>query len=1204
MANEAADSLRSKAYAKIVDLVCEGEIQGLVDGDKSIFLNGTPLQNNDGSYNFSGLAVDSRTGSQGQPYISGFPSVESDHAVNLEVKTTASIVQTITNPTVNAARVTIFVPSLSSMDSTTGDISGTSVNFAIDVQSNGGGYVEKINDTISGKASSKYSRAYRIELTGSAPWDIRVRRITADATTQYLQNKTYFGSYTEIIDAKLRYPNSALVAVRFDAAQFQSIPARSYDVKLLKVKIPSNYNPTTRAYTGLWDGTFTTAWTDNPAWCFYDLLTNARYGLGNNIAAGQVDKWTLYTIGKYCDELVPNGFGGTEPRFTCNAYIANRGDAYKVIQDMASVFRSMVYWASGTITMSQDAPSDPVAIFTNANVVDGTFTYSGSGQKARHTVALVRWNDPSNDYKQAVEYVEDRDGISRYGYIETDVTAFGCTSRGQANRVGRWMLYSERLETDSVSFKVGLEGAVARPGHVIKIADKERAGARQGGRVVSATYNTITVDNAPDTPIGGTIYVVSPDGSILTGTVSAAAGTTLTVSSAFSTIPQTNSTWVLSTTAVAAQTFRVVSVVESEQGLYEISAISHNPDKYAAIENNLTLETRDITNFNALTATPTNLTASESLYLYQAEVRVKVSASWDQVNLASGYRVDWSKDGGNYTTTTVTNNDFELLNITPGVYRFNVWSINSLGKLSNNYATFPLTVYGKTLPPGDVTGFSNVIDPNIGVTLRWDANTDVDLFAYEVRQGADWDSSVSLGQIKGTSFPISSLPTGSTTFWIKALDTSGIYSANPVSQTITISAASAPTVTGTFVGPNYVMSWASVAGTLATQNYEIRYGASWAAGTVVGNIQTTTYTLRVDWSGTRTYWIAAKDAVGNYGAPGNVAAIVAVPSAPSSIIPQVIDNNVLLQWSESSATLPIDHYEIRKGSTWASATVIGPVSARFTTVFESASATYTYWVAGYDTAGNEGTPASVSAQVNQPPDYQLQADYNSPLNGTLNNAFKEDGTVVLPFDTTETWASHFTSRSWTTIQNQISAGFPYYIEPSSTAGYYEEIIDYGSVFAASKITATLSSTVISGTPAVTCTISVRKLSTDPWTDYPGLSSVFTTDFRYAKIKYAIASSGGDDILQITGLNVRCDVKLRNDAGMLTANSADSGGTTAYFTIPFVDVQSITVTPKGTSACYAIYDFVDAPNPTSFKVLVFNNSGTRITADVSWSAKGV
>lgn len=1108
-------TLRSRAYARVLDLVSEGEIEGLADGAKSIYLNGTPLQNADGSFNFQNVTYDNRAGTNSQTHIPGTSAIENETNVNTEVTNATALVRTVSNAEVDAVRVTISLPSLYFQNSQ-GDLEGQSVQIAIDVQPSGGSYTQVLTNTISGKTTSKYQRSYRVPLAGTGPWNVRVRRVTSDATNIRLQNKTFWDSYTEIIDSKLRYPNSALVSVRFDASAFSGVPTRAYDLKLKKIQVPVNYDPATRAYTGAWNGTFKTAWTDNPAWCFYDLMTNSRYGLGEFIDPAQVDKWALYSIGQYCDELVDDGFGGQEPRFTCNLYLQGRNEAYKVVQDLASCFRSMVYWASGSLTLSQDAPGDPVALFTQANVVDGAFSYSGSAAKARHTVALVTWNDPADLYAQKVEYVEDQDAIARFGVVQTEVVAIGCTSRGQAARVGRWLLYSERYESETVTFQTGIEGATARPGQVIKVADASRAGARRGGRIRSATTNSITLDAAAN--LGGTgwtIYAMLPDGTVGEAQVASASGNLVNLSTALPAAPQAGAQWIMSASTVEAQTFRVLTVTEQDGGLVEITALKHDPDKYNAVENGLVLQPRDITELTPVPDAPSDLVVGESLYTYQAEVRAAVNIGWGNVQGASTYRVQWSKDGGNFSEAITSVSDYDVLDITPGEFVIRVYSIGATGKESPTYAEATITALGKTAPPANVANLASSIDKDIGVTLTWDKVADLDLDVYEIRQGSSWNTATLIGQVKATVYTLGYIPPGTQTYLVKSLDTSGNYSTNAAAITVSLSA------------------------------------------------------------------------------PSSV-----------SLTQEAIDNNVLLRWTASTASLTIRHYQVRRGSTWAGATEIGTVAGRFTTYFETVAGTFTYWVAAVDLAGNVGTPTPVTALVSQPPDYQLKFNEDSVFGGTKSNMAAFEGNFLAPSDTTETWASHFTSRGWNTPQDQISAGFPVYAMPSAASGSYEELVDYGGVLPSTKVSATLSYVTDVGTVTVTPTISVRKLTTDPWTNYAGLSSVFVTDFRYVKVRFDFSAPGNDDFITITGLNIRMDAKLKNDAGFGAANAADSGGTTVNFNVTFVDIESITVTPSGTAARIAVYDFVDVPNPTSFKVLLFDTAGTRVSGGFSWSVKGV
>lgn len=1349
---EAPDSLRSKAFAQVVDLLCEGEIEGLVDGLKSVYLDETPIQNADGSSNFTGVTLVTRNGSQDQAYIPGFSAAEAETGVGVEVKASASVTRTINNANADAVRVRISVPALTYQNPSNGDLSGTSVTYQIHLQTAGGGFVPQLvgfaynstgtqvvsstqarittsgygvravfgfqvggnatgtlaveykpvasgtwttmgtisitggfchlgsispgfpnrtslssgflgtvsfggfacagiaaggpvngsvtigtpalplgtydlrvvptnltvsgcsgvqrligdpNATISGKTTSRYERVHRIPLSGNGPWDVRVVRITADSASATLNNKTFWESYTEIIESKLRYPNTAIVGVKIDSSQFQRVPNRGYDCKLLKIRIPTN--ATVRAdgslsYSGSWDGSFQVAWSSCPAWCFYDLLTSERYGCGRDIPVELVDKWAIYSISQYCNALVPNGFGGTEPRFSCNIYIQNREEAYKVLQDMASIFRGMSYWSAGLVTAVQDAPSDPVMLYTPANVIEGQFTYQGSSLKTRHTVAIVSWNDPSDMYRAKQEYVENAAAIAKYGVISTDVVAVGCTSRGQANRVGRWLLYSEQLETETVTFRCGMDSALVRPGQIVQVADPVRAGKRMGGRVASASTTSVTVDVLPTFTLPATLWVMLPNGSTESRPVQGLNGNIVTVSSAFSAAPAAQSVWMLETTALEPQLFRVMSVAETDGSQYEVTALAHNPGKYGFIENNLTLEQRSITALNVVPTAPTTLTLSETLYRYQATVRSKINASWLGVDGVNRYRVDWNRDGGNFTSVTTQNTDYELLDTTPGTYIVRVYSLGANGKPSGTYIQQTINALGKTAPPADVTGFATVLDPDIGLTLTWSPVADLDLQGYEIRQGSTWATASFVALVSATSFKIGTIASGSTTYLIRALDTSGIYSANAASVTQSIAAAGAPTVSAAFAGPNVILTWNAVRGDLVTAGYEIRYGASFAAGVSLGTVQATTFTTKAAFSGTRQFWVAAVDIKGNVGAAGQVSATVQLPAAPT-INAQVIDNNLLFRWNDVTATLPIDYYELRKGATYASAEVIGSKQGLFTSVFETASGTYTYWVTGVDAAGNYGTPGSISAQVSQPPDYVLKYNQNSTFAGTKTNILGTAAGQLLGVNTTETWTTHFTSRGWNTPQDQINAGYPVYAMPSTTTADYVETIDYGTVLGGTRVTATLTQQQLTGSTTVTPTISLSTNGTT-WTDYAGLDTVFGAAFRYFRIRYDFSSTGGDDLMLLTGLNIRLDSKLKNDSGTGTANAADSGGTTVNFNVAFVDVESISVTPLTTSAVIAVYDFVDVLNPTSFKVLLFNTSGTRVSGNFSWSARGV
>jgi predicted phage tail protein len=883
VAQEAPDSLRSKAYARVVDLVCEGEIEGLVGGLKSVYLDDTPIQNSDGSYNFTGVTLEARTGTQQQSYIPGFSSVENEVSVGVECKNGQPVVRSITDPDVDAVRIKVSIPTLTLQDTTNGDLNGTSVSYAIDLQARGAGYVQILQDTVSGKTSSRYQRSYYVPLSGTGPWDVRLRRITADSTQTSLQNKTFLESYTEVIESKLRYPNSALMALRVDASQFTSIPRRSYDLKLLRVRIPSNYFPETRSYAGVWDGSFKVAWTDNPAWCFYDLVTNTRYGLGNYIPESQVDKWALYRVAKYCDELVPNGLGGYEPRFTCNLYLQTREQAYKVVQDMASVFRGMAYWSGGAITVTQDAPQDPVYQFTAANVVDGEFAYQGSSAKARHTVALVSWVDPDDFYRQKVEYVEDLAGIARYGVVQADVVAMGCTSRGQANRVGKWLLYSEQSESEIITFRTGLEGSVVRPGDVIKVADASRGGMRLGGRIAAASTVSVTLDQ--DLPAGSwRISVVLPTGVVEERQVGSLSGRTVGVTSAFSMTPQVGAIWVLSSTLVEAQLFRVVQVAESEPGIHEITALAHNPSKYAAIEQGLALQPRAITVLSTTPSAPTGLTVTESLYRVKDQALVLIQLGWEQVFGALEYQATYRVNGGNAVTLPkVSSTYLEIRNAEAGDYVFTVRAVGLSGKLGNS-TSLSQSILGKLQPPDDVQDFV-VLRRTTDLLLSWSANTDADLSGYEVRVGTGWDSAVLVGQTAGTQLVHDQSESGQYNYHIRAFDTSGKYSQHVTTFQLTLLAPSSVRQFDVVQSANRLeFRWLPNPEPEVVA-YELREGGAWDTSIFIAEVKSSSFTLPSGFDGERKFWIKAIASPGIYSEEATfVSTVVAQPQNANLLV--------------------------------------------------------------------------------------------------------------------------------------------------------------------------------------------------------------------------------------------------------------------------------------------------------------------------------
>ncbi|WP_320535269.1 host specificity protein J [Robbsia andropogonis] len=785
-ATEASDTLSSTANAQILDLISEGPCYGPANGTigASTYLNDTPLQNADGSYNFNVASEDYRVGTIDQDYISGFDTSASEVTVGVELKAVTPWVHTVTNLALDALRVTLSVNALSQQDQKSGDINGYRVAYQVQLSVDDGAFSAVIDTAFDGKASSTYTRSHRIDLKGAVShYTIRVVRTTADATTSFIQDTTNIVSYAELVDAKLRYPMSALVAFAVDATEFSTVPTRSYDWKGLLIKYPSNYDPDTRTYAGTWDGTFITGWTDNPAWIFYDLVLNSVYGLGRWIDASMVDRYSLYSIAQYCDVFVSDGAGGTEPRFRCNCYIQTRADAYKVLQDLASVFRGMAYWANSSVTATADMPFDPAYIYTQANVVDGKFKYVGSSLKTRYTVALVTWNDPDNAYQQAVEYVEDADGVARYGINKAETIAFGCTSRSQAQRVGQWTLITSRYETNTVTFSTGLDGTVAMPGQIIEIADAGRAGRRMAGRIRSVTSITqITVDRAmPEATVGDTLTLMLPSGKAETQTIQAIDGQTFTTVSPYSVLPVSGAVWLVESATVQSQLFRVSSVKDQGGITFEITATQHEPSKYAVVDDGAAFDLRPVSDSTVnVQAAPTGITVSQYVIVDQGIAKTNMTIAWQAPKNAVAYTVQWRRGSGDWVTAGTTGGtSIDVQGIYTGQYLARVRAVNGIGIASPYGYSVLTTLAGKTGEPPSVAALTATTDQVLAIDIGWSFPSGADDTAYTelyYSKTSGFDSASQLGMY---SYPTNSaqllnLASGSRLFfWARLVDTSG-----------------------------------------------------------------------------------------------------------------------------------------------------------------------------------------------------------------------------------------------------------------------------------------------------------------------------------------------------------------------------------------------------------------------------------------------
>lgn len=580
---EAKETGRSKQLIKIVEIISEGEIEGLADGLKSVYFNNTPVQNKDGSFNFNNVQIEGRVGSQVQDVIAGFNTSEKEISVGTQVKKNLPITRTVTDDKVSRLRLTIGVQSLFKQEEN-GDTNGAKVDLIITIGS------RTYPVTINGKYSSQYLQQHTFDNLPPVPFTVKVERVTEDSQTQRLQNGTIWSSYTEIIDTEFTYPNTALIGVKFDSEQFSSIPTRTYDVLGIKVQVPSNYDPYTRQYTGMWDGTFKLSWTDNPAWVLYDIIIHKRYGTGwEDLPAFTADKWTLYQIAQYCDQLVPDGFGGQEPRFTCNLYKTEQSLAYEFFSNLCSIFRAVQVWQGQQLTFIMDRPADPVWTYTNANVEKGEFNYTYSAKKSRHNAIQVEYADKDNAYERAIEYVSDDESIRKNGLNVKKITAFGCTSRGQAHRTGLWLLQTEKLETKTVSFTVGAEGLMHVPGDIIKVADTYYAGTNVGGRVLSVNGKKVTLDR--EISVNGNSYFsyINAQAKHQDIKIVSAKGAEVTLDQEPAGL-EAYGVWSLSTQQVTSQLFKAISVKEETKGKYTITALQHEPQKEAIVDNGAKFE--------------------------------------------------------------------------------------------------------------------------------------------------------------------------------------------------------------------------------------------------------------------------------------------------------------------------------------------------------------------------------------------------------------------------------------------------------------------------------------------------------------------------------------------------------------------------------------------------------------------------------------
>ncbi|WP_426234711.1 host specificity protein J [Pseudomonas sp. TWP3-2] len=717
---EASDSLRSTNLAKLLIAVGEGEFDS-VPTDYDIYLDNTPIRDASGNYNFPNVRWDWRSGSVDQTYIPGIPSVENETSLNVELRSDAPWVRSITNTQLSAVRIRLAWPALQRQDDE-GNVGGYRVEYAIDVATDGGAYQQVLVDAADGKTTTRYERSRRIDLPDATTgWQIRVRRLTPNQNSNKIADTMLIAGYTEVIDAKLRYPNTALLYIEFDAEQFTNIPAVTVKCKARRWMVPSNYDPIQRTYTGTWDGSMKSAWTNNPAWITYGVCTEDRFGLGKRIKPFMVDKWELYRIAQYCDQLVPNGLGGIEPRFLCDMNLQGKADAWSLLRDIAGIYRGMTYWAQGQLVMQADMPraQDFDYVFTRANVIDGKFSYGSASAKTRYTRALVSYDNPANNYDTDVIPFADLALQRRYGDRPTELSAIGCTRASEAQRRGKWAILSNNQDR-TVSFKTGMEGVIPLPGHIIPVADSLLAGREVGGRISSASGRVVTLDRDTQAKAGDRLIINLPGGRAEGRTVQSVNARAVTVTTNYSEPPIAQLQWALDADDLAIPLYRVLRTRRTTEGDFEISALQYEPSKFAYIDTGARLEERSISVIPiTVVPAPASVSLSSTSSIVQGLAVATMTISWPAVPGAVGYDVEWRKDSGNWIKlqrTGMTNVD--VVGIYAGAYVARVRAVSAFDITSPWRNSILTNLKGKQgLPPA--LSYLTATPLIFGIYLKW-----------------------------------------------------------------------------------------------------------------------------------------------------------------------------------------------------------------------------------------------------------------------------------------------------------------------------------------------------------------------------------------------------------------------------------------------------------------------------------------------------
>lgn len=745
---EQPNDLISVAKAKVLVALGEGELAGGLTG-QNIYLAGTPILNADGSENFPGIKWEFRPGTQAQTYIQGMPGSENELSLNSTVVNSVTPwTKSLTNTQLSAVRLRIKWPSIFKQKDN-GDLVGNTINYAIDLQTDGGTWQTVLDTSVSGKTTSGYERSHRIDLPAAhTGWTIRLRKITEDANSAKVGDVMTIESYTEVIDAKFRYPNTALLYLEFDSTLFSgSIPQISCEPRGRVIRVPDTYDPETRTYTGTWEGNFKWAWSNNPAWVFYDVVTADRFGLGERLTAENIDIWTLYQVAQYCDQEVPDGKGGngTQPRYLCDVYVQNRNDAFTVLRDFAAIFRGLTYWGGDQLVAMADMPRDVDYIYTRANVIDGRFTYSSSTAKSRYSTALVSWSDPANQYADAMRPVFESDLVARYGVNQLEITAIGCTREAEADRKGRWGILTNNKDR-ICTWAVGLDGNIPQPGYIVAVADELLSGKVMGGRISEVNGRALTLDRAPDAAVNDRLLVNLPSGITQGRTIQAVAGNVVTVTAAFSETPQAECVWCVESDELYAQQYRVTSVADNGDGTYSIAGVQHDPDKYARIDTGAIIDERPTSVIPAGNQKPPANVVIDAFDMVSQGINYQtMRATWDVAEGAIAYEAQWRRDDNNWINVPRSSTtSFEVPGIYSGRYQVRVRAINAVEVSSAWGYAKEVNLTGKNgQPPMPVNFRAESI--NWGIKLSWDFPPDTsDTLKTEIQYNTGQDAAAAM----------------------------------------------------------------------------------------------------------------------------------------------------------------------------------------------------------------------------------------------------------------------------------------------------------------------------------------------------------------------------------------------------------------------------------------------------------------------------